>query len=105
MREPLITPQELRLRTEIHRDALARRASLLTDVPLARALADRLLLMVDTLGSDCTPTQHRMVQVAVRYFELEPDEDLASPFGLEDDVEVMNAVAEALGRQDLILQT
>ena len=105
MREPLISPADLRLKTEIHRDALARRASLLTDVPLARAIAERLLIMIDCLSANSTSSQHRMVQVAVRYFELEPDEDLASPFGLEDDVEVMNAVAEALGRQDLILQT
>lgn len=103
MREPLISPEELRLRTEGHLDELTRKASLLTDVPLARAIADRLLQMLADLKTPVDPTHHRMIQVAVRYFELEPEEDLASPFGLDDDLEVMNAVAEALDRKDLLL--
>jgi hypothetical protein len=103
MCEPLISPDGLRLRTEAHRDELTRNAGLLTDVPLARAIAHRLIQMLDGVETPINPTHHRMIQVAVRYYELEPDEDLASPFGLEDDVEVMNAVAEALDRRDLLL--
>ena len=105
MREPLIGLEELRLRTEAHRDELTRKAGLLTDVPLARAIAHRLIQMLDGLKTPIDPTHHRMIQVAVRYYELEPDEDLASPFGLDDDLEVMNAVAEALDRKDLLLPT
>ena len=103
MREPLVGPDELRLRTEAHLDELTRKANLLTDIPLARALAYRLLQMLEDLKTPIDPTHHRMIQVAVRYFELEPEEDVASPFGLDDDLEVMNAVAEALDRKDLLL--
>jgi len=103
MREPLISLEELRHRTQCHRDELTRRAGLLTDVPLARAIAHRLIQMLEDLKTPVDPTHHRMIQVAVRYYELEPEEDLASPFGLDDDLEVMNAVAEALGRKDLLL--
>jgi hypothetical protein len=52
----------------------------------------------------CADT-HRLVQVAVRYFVMDDDgdDDLASPFGFDDDVEVFNAVATVLGRDELVI--
>ena len=48
----------------------------------------------------------RLVQAAVRYFIIDDDADpdLESVCGLDDDAEVCNAVARALGRNDLIIE-
>ena len=46
------------------------------------------------------PRARRLAQVAARYFVLQDDgdDDLSSPFGFDDDIEVFNAVVTALGQ-------
>lgn len=51
------------------------------------------------------PSQRSMVIAAVEYFLLprDGDDDLASADGLDDDAEVVSAVARRLGRDDLVV--
>ena len=71
---------------------------------LAESLATRL---VELLHSQLEPEGRRLVQVALRYLVLDQDAspDFASEQGLDDDVQVFNAIAAQLGRSDLILGT
>ncbi len=55
--------------------------------------------------TEASPEDHRrMVQAAVRYFILDEDaeSDLHSPIGFDDDAQVVEAVAAAVGARDLI---
>jgi hypothetical protein len=68
------------------------------DLPVGRALAARCRdWLVRWTGLDTRG--QRLVQVAVRYFALADDgeDDLRTVFGLDDDREVLDAVARALG--------
>ena len=71
----------------------------LTDLETADALADATvaLLRRPDLGSGL-----RLAAVAARYYVRDPADDLASPYGFDDDVEVFNAVAARLA-PDLVL--
>ena len=61
-----------------------------------RGLLDRLTVPVD-------PEIHRLVHSGIRYFLLDEDADpdTDSWLGLDDDVEVLNAVLAVLGHADL----
>lgn len=98
LREPLedldaLTSQVRRYRVHVHGAARP-----MTDVQLADALSDATLELLErTAGA---PRAVRLLaQVAARYFVLQDDgdDDLTSPYGFDDDVEVFNAVVEALG--------
>ncbi|MBT9584111.1 hypothetical protein IV102_12290 [bacterium] len=69
---------------------------------LAESLATRL---VELLHSQLEPEGRQLAQVALRYLVLDQDAspDFASEQGLDDDVQVFNAIAAQLGRSDLIL--
>ena len=58
------------------------------------------------LTLDLNVEERHWVQIAVLYFVLDDDgdDDLASPFGFDDDAEVFNAVCRAIGHPDRILQ-
>jgi hypothetical protein len=74
------------------------------DLILARQLVTGCRALLDRWdGADAG--RRRLIQVAVRYVVLEEDgdEDLSSPFGFDDDVEVFNAVAEVLGFSGLVI--
>jgi hypothetical protein len=74
----------------------------LADQELGRALARRVRALLARWPALDTRGRH-LVQAAVLYFvlELDGDDDLESPFGFDDDLEVFNAVAEALGEPPL----
>lgn len=57
------------------------------------------------LAGEWDEERRRLVQAAVTYFLMEDDEepDLDSVAGLDDDAEVFNAVARAVGRADLVI--
>lgn len=78
----------------------------LVEGDLGKALADScehlLYRMSETEDSDA----RLLIQAAVRYFVLNEDAkgDLESLGGFDDDVLVFNAVVEALGHRDLIVE-
>lgn len=76
------------------------------DVDRVKELARSLMGLLRGLERDGPEFEHRAVQAAVRYFVLEEDgdEDMESEDGFDDDIEVMNAVANALGRDDLVIE-
>jgi uncharacterized membrane protein YkvA (DUF1232 family) len=77
------------------------------DPKLARALIDRALKLLGTIGPDTADRTRRLVQAAVRYLVIEDDatNDLGSILGLDDDAEVMNAVLRELGRESWQVKT
>ncbi len=98
-------------------DALRHEVDALDDVLSAagdESFAD--LILARQLVSGChallaawpkaEPRHRHLIQVAVRYVVLDDDgdEDLSSPFGFDDDVEVFNAVAQLLDRRELLIR-
>jgi hypothetical protein len=85
------------------RAVVHQRARPLTDLALADALADATLALLARVAG-AAPEQRRLVSIAARYFVSadDADDDLASPFGFHDDLEVFNAVARQVA-PDLVL--
>lgn len=61
--------------------------------------------LLDRVGAWPEPWQHRLLQVAVRYYVLSEDEedDLESLVGFDDDAMVLNACARALGLEAAVI--
>lgn len=76
------------------RDTVHREARPQTDTELADTLADATLSLLARVAHASLEERH-LASVAARYFVSpdDADDDLASPFGFDDDVEVFNAVA------------
>ena len=72
---------------------------------MAEAVAKRLVAMLKKIGPGSPEFHRRILQAACQYFVLEGDgeDDLDSEEGFDDDCEVMNAVAEHLGRDELMI--
>ncbi len=105
LREPLFDPDDLRREVGLYIDILANAGqdNASVDVELGRDIGrtcDGLLMAV----TDATPEHtRRQIQAAARYFVTEEDGD--SDFeigGLDEDAAVANAIAEHLGRSDLL---
>lgn len=83
-----------------YRRWLLRRAGPMTDITLAERLAHA---NIELLGHVVHSGDHdqRLAQIASRYFvdPADGEDDLHSPFGFDDDVEVFNAVVRRLGLQ------
>ncbi len=75
------------------------------DVDLAERLAASVLALLDHLdASGETDRLRAPVQAAARYFvSEEDDEEITGVLGFDDDVQVVNAVARAAGRPDLVI--
>lgn len=77
----------------------------LLDLTVADRLAASATALLDHL--DATPADdelRRVVQAAVRYFVVEEeDEEITGVLGFDDDLQVLNAVSRAAGREDLIV--
>jgi len=72
---------------------------------VARDLARNLASLLKDLKTEQVEFEQRLIHAAVRYF-IEDDDgqaDFDSEEGYEDDIEVLNAVAEHLGREDLVI--
>ncbi len=76
-------------RRTVHEEARA-----LTDTDLADTLAEATLSLLARVEGASAEHRH-LASVAARYFVSaeDGDDDLASPFGFDDDLEVFNAVA------------
>lgn len=100
LEEPLQPLDDLKAAIEGYRSAIETAPS--ADQELGLALIDGAGHLLGCARCEAT---HRLVQVAVRYFVMDDDgdDDLASAFGFDDDVEVFNAVAGELGRDDLLI--
>lgn len=104
LREPLYPLEDLREQVAsygLRIDA----AGPFADLELGRALVQRALALIDAIAAGATEVQRRLAQVAVRYFVLDEDgdDDLASAFGFDDDVEVFNVVVQRLGMGELAI--
>lgn len=99
LQQPL-SPVEV-LRGDLE-DYLARVEGTQADPKVLQGLIAGCRALLDTEWDE---ESRRLVQGAVTYFLLEDDEepDLDSVAGLDDDAEVFNAVARALGREDLVI--
>ena len=76
------------------RETVHRVARPLTDTALSDTLAEANLSLLARVGGG--PSEHRLLaSVAARYYVSaeDGDDDLSSPFGFDDDLEVFNAVA------------
>ncbi|HHO51862.1 MAG TPA: hypothetical protein ENK18_13525 [Deltaproteobacteria bacterium] len=96
--EPLEDLEALTSQVRSYRELVHSAARPMTDVDLADALSDATLELLERTAK-APRAVRRLVQVAARYFVLQDDgdDDLTSPYGFDDDVEVFNAVVEALG--------
>lgn len=74
------------------------------DRHLARAISQSLSKLL-RLQSRFPLQQQQWIQAAARYYFLHDDarHDLEDPDGLRDDALVVNAVAQAMGRNDLVI--
>jgi len=74
------------------------------DVDTAERVALSLHELLDTI-SDYTAEQRALLRGAITYFAQSDDgeDDLDSVIGFDDDARITSAVADALGRPDLIV--
>ena len=74
-------------------------------VDKAKDLASSLMGLLKGLSQDGPVEHHQAIQAACRYFTSEYDgaDDMESEDGFDDDIEVMNAVANVLDRTDLVI--
>ena len=74
-------------------------------VEKAKNLASSLMGLLKGLSQNGPVEHHQAIQAACRYFTSEYDgaDDMESEDGFDDDIEVMNAVANALDRDDLVI--
>lgn len=86
-----------------YREHVHKAARFATDVALADTLVTASLDLLNR-ATDASWDDRHAVSVAVRYFvhQDDGDDDLASPFGFDDDVEVFNAVASRLAPELVI---
>lgn len=103
---PLAPLVELRaeLQAYVARIGSATAANELLDGTLVDSITRCCEGLLDMLEKDADEATRRLVQAAVRYFvaeeDVEPDRD--SLWGLDDDAVVCGAVANHLGRDDLM---
>ena len=74
------------------------------NVEEAELLSTACLALLDHVGRSDSPDEHALVQAAVHYFILEEeDEEVTEVLGFDDDIQVINAILRAAGRDDLIV--
>lgn len=102
---PLVPVNDLRAAVAGHLAFIRKEAERFefVDVSLAEAIATAANELIDGLTPETTETERRLVQAAVCYFVLESDveSDVGSITGFDDDVAVLNAVLQRLGRPNL----
>lgn len=107
LQEPLIDLDVLQRRLSRHMETvrdLAAQAELV-DEELAETLAARCQELLERVAGEYDEDDHRYVMACVNYFVMRHDDedDLDSPAGFDDDLEVFNAVAAHLGHDDLVI--
>lgn len=105
--QPLEPEDELRAKVDEYVEVLrSLREDLERDIDMAQAeaLADRSRRLLDSVTPMTSEEDRRLIQTAIRYFldASDAQRDLR-PGGLDDDVEVMNAVVSSLLRTDLLI--
>lgn len=103
-REPLHDAEALRAEVVAYRAHVHAAARPATDLGLADRLAEATVALLGETAA-ATARARRLAQVAARYFVRGDDgeDDLTSPFGFDDDLEVFNAVVAALGAPERAL--
>ena len=74
------------------------------DTDQAARLANAIIAMIEGLTDESPDEHRRLVQAAAAYFALTDDvsDDVNSPIGFDDDERVARAVAEYIGRRELM---
>jgi len=74
------------------------------DLVLARRVAAQCESLLDGLGPDSSTEHRQLIQAAIRYFIENEDEenDIESPIGFDDDLEVVELIAREIGREDIL---
>lgn len=93
----------LRAELNVYLDTVRQVASVAVgmDLVLAERLATVLLQLVEHTAGD-SEERRKVVDAAVTYFvQEEEDEEITGVLGFDDDIQVVNAVARAVGRPDL----
>jgi hypothetical protein len=105
LRAPLAAPEILAEQTRLYLKGLENlvNGGEVIDLELATDLAVRCERLLDMDDGVCEP-HRRLAQAAVRYFidEQDADSDVESLIGLDDDSSVIEAVALAIGRADVL---
>lgn len=104
MASPMDDFEALAAEVAAYHEHVHRAARFVTDLHLADTLVTASLDLLQR-ASDASDEERRAVSVAVRYFVSpnDADDDLASPFGFDDDVEVFNAVASRFAPELVIV--
>lgn len=102
LEEPTIAGEALSSTVRAYTDHLRQAARPTTDLELGLRLAEAHLDLLAAVA-DGPAEQRKLAQVAARYLVQDLEEDLASPFGFDDDIEVFNIVAERLGKPELLV--
>jgi len=74
------------------------------DLVLARRVATQCESLLDGLGPDSSKEHRQLIQAAVQYFIENEDEenDIESPIGFDDDLEVVELIAREIDRADIL---
>ncbi|MEQ1505562.1 MAG: hypothetical protein ABMB14_25235 [Myxococcota bacterium] len=86
-----------------YRTHVQQNARPMTDVETSDTLADAILALLDR-AADRSDDDRALAAVAARYYvyDADADDDLASPFGFDDDREVFDAVAARIAPELVI---
>lgn len=107
LQEQLVELETLLKRLSRHMESLRQSVAQaeLVDEELAETIGARAQELLERVLADYEEEDHRYVQACVRYFIMRHDDedDLESPAGFDDDLEVFNAVASYLGHDDLVI--
>jgi uncharacterized membrane protein YkvA (DUF1232 family) len=103
--QPVVPLDSLRLNVQQYMQLVYHAATIheFIDVATAERLAETSYALLDSVAPQAPGDTRALIQAAVRYFLVseDADDDLASISGFDDDVAVMNAVTQMLGRPDL----
>ena len=103
--EELISPRLLADELETYvQDIRNTSRSEFFDLQTANRVVELCRSLLEALPADPSERQHRLTQLAIRYFVLEEDaeDDNDSLIGFDDDLQVAIAVIEELGLHDLL---
>ena len=107
LQEPLIDLDVLSKRLSRYMEVVRKLAAQaeLIDEELAETLGARAQELIERIGADYEEEDHHYAQACVLYFMMSHDDedDLDSPAGFDDDLEVFNAVVTRLGHDDLVI--
>lgn len=100
------TPEEMRMGVKVHLSRVAKHAreGVQFDEDVAVGIGQGLLQLLE-LPMDEEPDRSWILAAVMYYVSMDDDEPDFTPGGFQDDAEVFNAVARALGKENLVVKT